>query len=111
MQKKPTDLDAPEPEWKYLSGFAIQKGQPKPKSNGPLSDLIAPRRGPTTAIPPALPPAEPMTQLPQPMIQSDDDDVVANADDPLIPASPSLPAQQAPAQAPQTSAACQTRSG
>ena len=26
IQKKATDLDAPEPEWKNLSGFAIQKG-------------------------------------------------------------------------------------
>ena len=102
VQKKPTDLDTPEPEWKYLSGFATQKGQTKPRTNGPLGDLIAPRRGPTTAIPPALPPADPTTQQPQPMIQSDDNKVVANADDPPIPASPPLPAQQAPAQAPQT---------
>ena len=42
VQKKSTDLDAPEPEWKYLSGFAMQKGQPKPRANGPLSDLLAP---------------------------------------------------------------------
>ena len=42
VQKKPTDLDAPEPEWKYLSSFAIQKGQPRPSTNGPLGDLIAP---------------------------------------------------------------------
>ena len=52
VQKKPTDLDA------------IQKGQPKPSANRPLGDLIAPRRGPTTSIPPNLPPAEPTTQQP-----------------------------------------------
>ena len=42
VQKKSTDLDAPEPGWKYLSGFAIQKGPPKPSANGPLGDLLAP---------------------------------------------------------------------
>ena len=111
VQKKSTDLDAPEPEWKYLSGFAIQKRQPKPSANGLLGDLIAPQRGPTTSIPPALPPTEPTTQQPQPMIQSDDDDVVANTADPPIPASPPLPTQPAPTQTPQTSVACQTNSG
>ena len=111
VQKKPTDLDAPEPEWKYLSGFAIQKGQSKSSATSPLGDLIAPRRGPTTAIPTAFPPAEPMMQQPQPTIQSDDNEVVADAGDPPIQASPPLPAQQAPAQAPQTSAARETRSG
>ena len=108
VQKKPTDLDAPELEWKYLSGFAIQKGQPKLSANGPLGDLIAPRQGPTTAILPTIPPAELTTQQQQPTIQPDKDDVAANVDDPPILASPSLPTQQAPAQVPQTSAACQT---
>ena len=28
VQQKSTDLDAPDPEWKYLSGFAIHKGSP-----------------------------------------------------------------------------------
>ena len=95
-----TDLDTPEPERKYLSGFAIQKGQPKPSTNSPLRDLIAPRQGPTTSLPPALPPAEPTIQQPQPTIQSDLDDVVANTDDPMIPASPPQPAQQVTAQTP-----------
>ena len=58
------------------------ESQSKPSANGPLVDLIAPRRGPTTAIPPASPPAEPTTQQPQPMIQSDDNEVVADAEDP-----------------------------
>ena len=62
VQKKPTDLDAPEPEWKYLSGFAIQRGQPMSSAKGPLGDLIAPRRVPTMSIPPTLPPAEPAIQ-------------------------------------------------
>ena len=42
VQRKSTDLDASEPEWKYLSGFAIQKGQPKPRTIGPLSGILAP---------------------------------------------------------------------
>ena len=29
VQTKATDLDAPEPAWKYLSGFATKKGTPK----------------------------------------------------------------------------------
>ena len=111
VQKKPTDLDAPEPEWKYLSGFAIQRGQPKSCAKGPLGDLIAPRRVPTMSIPPTLPPAEPAIQQTQPMFQSDDDDVIADAADPLIPAAPPLPTLPEPAQTPQTSAACQTCSG
>ena len=49
VQQKSTDLDAPDPEWKYLSGFAIHKGQPRPIAKEPLGDLIVPRRGPTTA--------------------------------------------------------------
>ena len=36
VQQKSTDLDAPEPEWKYLSGFAVQKGQPKSGVKGSL---------------------------------------------------------------------------
>ena len=50
-------------------------------------------------------------QQPQPTIQSADDNAVANAADPLIPASTPLPPQPAPAQTTQTSTACQTHSG
>ena len=42
-------MDAPEPDWEYLSGFAVKKGRPEPLgrgiSNG-SNDLITPRRGP-----------------------------------------------------------------
>ena len=48
MQNKSTDLDAPEPEWKYLSGFAIKEGRPEPSDRGIANGLIAPRRGPIT---------------------------------------------------------------
>ena len=41
-------MDAPQPEWKYLSGFAVKKGRPEPAGRGIINDLIAPRRGPST---------------------------------------------------------------
>ena len=43
----PTDMDIPEPEWKYLSGFAIKKGKTDKEPKGALSTLLAPRRGAT----------------------------------------------------------------
>ena len=48
VQDKSTDMDAPEPDWKYLSGFAVKKGRPEPAGRGTTNDLIAPRRGPIT---------------------------------------------------------------
>ena len=50
VQDKSTDLDAPELEWKYLSGFAVKKGCPDPAGRGITNSLIAPRRGPITMI-------------------------------------------------------------
>ena len=47
VQDKSTDMDTPEPEWKYLSGFAVKKGRPEPAGRGIINDLIAPRRGPS----------------------------------------------------------------
>ena len=48
VQDKIADLDAPEPEWKYLSGFTVKKGHPDPAGRGITNSLIAPRRGPIT---------------------------------------------------------------
>ena len=48
VQAKVTDLDAPDPEWKYLSGFATKKGTPKATTKGGLDSLLAPRRGAIT---------------------------------------------------------------
>ena len=48
VKDKSTDMDAPEPEWKYLSGFAIKKGRTDPAGRGTTDRLIAPRRGPIT---------------------------------------------------------------
>ena len=48
VQDESTDMDAPEPDWKYLSGFAVKKGRPEPAGRGISNDLIAPRQGPIT---------------------------------------------------------------
>ena len=109
VQKKATDLDAPNPEWKSLSGFAIHKGQPRPIAKEPLRDLIAPRRGPTTAPLPAA--ADQATPQPPPITNQDNEDVVPNVDEPQMPVAQAKPTQQVPEQGPQNSAVRQTRSG
>ena len=52
VQSKSTDLDTPDPAWKYLSGFATKKGTTKADDKGGLDGLMAPRRGATTAMNP-----------------------------------------------------------
>ena len=49
----PTNMDAPEPEWKYLSRFTVKKGATKAGVKGAIEDLLAPRRGTarTTLLP------------------------------------------------------------
>ena len=42
VQSKATDLDAPDPEWKYLSGSATKKGTTKTMDKGELNGLLAP---------------------------------------------------------------------
>ena len=111
VQKKSTDLDAPEPEWKYLSGFAIQKGHPKPRAKGPLGDFLVPRCGPTTAPPPVMPTEDLITQQQQPISNQDNEDIVPNVVEPPMPVPPAQPTQQAPTQTPQNSAVRQTHSG
>ena len=110
VQSKDTDLDAPDPQWKYLSGFAERKNQPKERTTHPLNGLIAPRRGPTSAPQPATT-TEDLTTQQQPVLQTDTgngepDEALAQA-----PVPPELPTQQAPAQAPQEGTIRQTRSG
>ena len=56
VQTKATHLDAPEPAWKYLSGFATKKGTPKSIVKGGLDNLLVPKRGSIAA---ASPPREP----------------------------------------------------
>ena len=48
VQDKSTDMDAPESDWKYFSGFAVKKGHPESTGRGITNDLIAPRGGPIT---------------------------------------------------------------
>ena len=108
QQRKSTDLDAPEPEWKYLSGFAIQKGQPKPRTIGPLSGILAQRHGPTTARIPATPTEDLKTQQQQPILNEDIGDILPIEAESPAPASPAPPPQHAPTQAPQNSSVHQT---
>ena len=65
VQEKPTDLEAPKLEWKFLSSFAVQKGQTKSGVKGALNSLLVPQRGPATAntiqSPPDVP-DQPTTQ-------------------------------------------------
>ena len=59
-------MDTPEPEWKYLSGFAIKKGAADKGSKGALANLLTPRRGATMVThdpaPPQIPDASPTNQ-------------------------------------------------
>ena len=111
VQQKSTDLDAPDPEWKYLSGFAIHKGQPRPIAKEPLGDLIVPQRGPTTAPLPTAPTADQATQQLHPNMNQDSADLVPNVEELLLPVAQAPPTQQAPEQAPQNSTVRQTRRG
>ena len=40
VQAKSTDLDTPDPEWKYLSGFATKKGTAKTVAKGDFDGLL-----------------------------------------------------------------------
>ena len=110
VQSKDTDLDAPDPHWKYLSGFATRKDQPKERTTRPLEGLIAPRRGPTLAPQPATT-TEDLTTHQQPVLHTDTGDVEPDDAVAQAPVPPQLPTQQAPAQAPQDSTIRRTRSG
>ena len=41
VQDKSTDMDAPELDWKYLSGFVVKKGRPEPADRGIANDLLS----------------------------------------------------------------------
>ena len=98
VQEKPTDHDAPELEWKYLSGFTVWKGPAKSGIKGAMDNLLAPWREPimTTMIPSSsIEPVQPANQqqdLPVPVV---DDDIAMNL--PTLP----LPAHQTVPQLPQ----------
>ena len=46
VKDKSTDFDAPDPEWKYLSGFAVRKDRTRPDGPGPIQHVITPKKGP-----------------------------------------------------------------
>ena len=94
VQEKPTDLDAPEPEWKYLSGFAVRKGPTKSGIKRVMDSLLAPQRGPATATTIPSPPDGPV----QPASQQQDLEipVVDNDNETDIPGQPILAHQTAP---------------
>ena len=45
VQAKVTDLDAPDPEWKYLSDFATKKGTTKAVPNGGARQPLGTAKG------------------------------------------------------------------
>ena len=112
VQAKATDLDAPDPEWKYLSGFATKKGTPKAVTKGGLDSLLAPQRG---AIATASPQQE-TNENAQPVSHQQDLPVplATDADEhQMAPEQPAIPAAAIPLQQPETPVAMarQTRNG
>ena len=112
VQDKLTDLDAPNPEWKYLGGVATKRGPAKEGAKGGLDGLLVPHRGATAA---ALPPQESTvtdspTDLHQGLLLPLEND--ANGPDlpapppPVAPAALHQPQQELP-----NASARQTRSG
>ena len=112
----PTDMDIPEPEWKYLSGFVIKKGQTDKDPKGALSTLLAPRRGAkkvTNDLAPAQIPAEAPNGQPnvETIMESlDGMDDLAEPTPPDVAVPPTAP-EEPPVTAPPMPAARQTRSG
>ena len=112
VQSKVTDLDAPDPEWKYLSGFATKKRANKSTAKGGLDGLLAPRRGliPSThtrqVASEIAPPVDP--QQDSPVLSADDGE-----EHELAPEQPEAPAVSIPVQQPDTPVGTvrQTRSG
>ena len=113
----PTDMDASEPEWKYVSGFAIKKGVADMGSKGALVNLLAPQMGATKVTPVTSPPHRPEAS---PTNQQQDEPVLepynnATDDAALQPPADTVPpaAQQGqqPHTGPSVPSARQTRSG
>ena len=110
VQSKSTDLDTPDPAWKYLSGFAAKKGTTKADDKGVLDGLLAPRRGATAVQPTAASqqeqPAGLNQDLPFPL------DTGTNDNEQPVTAQPTAPAETPlPPQDPPTTLVRQTRSG
>ena len=112
VQAKSTDLDTPDPAWKYLSGFAAKKGTTKTDDKGGLDGLLAPQRGATAAMnQPQVSnqhdqPAGPNQDLPLPLDNVNEDNDQPATSQPAAPAATSVPQQEPP-----PASACQIRSG
>ena len=114
VQEKPTNLDAPELEWKYLSMFMVRKGLTKCGIKGTMDSLLAPQQGPARATIFPSPPDRPVLSSSQQqgvLIIGDDNHNEMDLQ------TPTVPAQQAERQVPQPQpeqpllAAWQTHSG
>ena len=111
---KPNDLDAPEPEWKYISGFAVNKGHSEPAGRGLTNRLLAPRRGPITAVTNSSLPQERMVPPPEPQEEPpipDSNGAAADIPEDLLPEHHPAPPLPCPQPAQTIPAARQTRSG
>ena len=112
VQAKSTDLDTPDPAWKYLSGFATRKGATKTDAKGGLDGLLAPRRGAPAATnqPQAAnlhgQPAGPIQDLPMPLDNVDEANEHPSIVEPAAPA-----ASPGPQEVPPPASTRQTRSG
>ena len=112
VQAKSTDLDTPDPAWKYLSGFATRKGATKTDAKGGLDGLLAPRRGAPAATnqPQAAnlhgQPAGPIQDLPMPLDNVDEANEHPSIVEPAAPA-----ASPGPQEVPPPTSTRQTRSG
>ena len=102
VQAKSTDLDTPDPAWKYFSGFATKKGTTKADDKGGLDGLLAPRRGATAATnqPQASTqhdqPTGPHQDLPLPLDNVNNDHELAAPTQPTAPAAAPVPQQEPP---------------
>ena len=113
----PNDMDAPQPEWKYLSGFAIKKGATDTGTKGALANLLAPWRGATKVThvhaPTQIPEAQPTNRQHEepalePTYQATDD---ATPQFPMETVPPTAQEEQQPLTGPSLPATRQTRSG
>ena len=92
VSDKSTDFDAPAPEWKYLSGFAVRQDQARPDNAGLFDRLITPRRGPINPSPNI--PSNGPTALPMGPHQNQADPVELEEQDP--PQEVATPVEQPP---------------
>ena len=86
ISNKSTDLDAPEPDWKYLSSFAVRKGHNKTEDEGLSDRLLVPRRVPVTAMTNPSPheaPNQPTEQRQEQLTPVINEDTIDLPEDPL----------------------------